>query len=64
MNNNSLYNLMHQLTQEAKSLWRIKDDYIQDSGNDESLKAFWEELKKDKEAHIEKLKELIKKYMA
>jgi hypothetical protein len=55
---------MHQLTQEAKSLWRIKDDYIQDSGNDESLKAFWEEMKKDKEAHIEKLKELIKKYMA
>lgn len=64
MPNNSLYNLMHQLTQEAKSLWRIQDDYLKDAEGNADLTAFWTEMKKDKEAHIEKLKTLIKQHLA
>ncbi len=60
MKNNNLYNLMHQLTQEAKSLWRIGDEYIKDASKSPAVKKFWTEMKKEKEKHIEDLKALIK----
>jgi len=61
MMNNNEYNLMMQLTQEHLSLWRIKNEYLKDSANDEETRAFWEHLAKEKENHIEKLTEIIKK---
>ena len=63
MNDNNLYNLMHQLTQEQKSLWRIKNHYPQDAGDNQDIKEFWMNLEKEKEQHIVDIKELIKKYM-
>lgn len=60
MENNHLYNLMHQLTQESKSLWRIKNNYTNESLSEEE-KSFWTKLATDKETHITELKELIKK---
>lgn len=59
MKNNTLYNLMTQLTQESRSLWRIKSEYIKDA-KDKELKAFWKELATEKEALIEDLKLIIK----
>jgi hypothetical protein len=59
MKNNTLYNLMTQLTQESRSLWRIKNEYIKDA-KDKELKAFWKELADEKEALIEDLKMIIK----
>lgn len=53
---------MHQLTQESKSLWRIKNNYQNEALSDEE-KAFWTKLEADKESHITELKELIKKAM-
>ena len=50
---------MHQLTQEAKSLWRISNNYINEASSEEE-KAFWTKLAQEKEAHITELKELIK----
>jgi len=58
MEKNNVYNLMHQLTQESKSLWRIKHNYQQDAVGEEE-KVFWTALEKDKESHIEALKRLI-----
>jgi hypothetical protein len=58
--NNNLYNLMMQLTQEQKSLWRIKNDYLKDSAKDKELKAFWTEVATEKEILIEDLKAVIK----
>jgi hypothetical protein len=63
METNNVYNLMHQLTQESKSLWRIKNNYLDESASNEE-KDFWMELEQDKEAHVEKLKELIKKALS
>ena len=60
MENNNTYNLMHQLTQESKSLWRITNNYQNESVSDEE-KAFWTKLAAEKEAHVRELKELIKK---
>lgn len=59
MENNNVYNLMTQMTQESKSLWRIKNDYLPEADTDE-LKAFWNTLLADKEKHIIDLKILIK----
>jgi hypothetical protein len=60
---NNLYNLMTQLTQEAKSLWRIQNNYQTDANGNEELSTFWTKLAADKEQHIQELKELIKKQM-
>ena len=59
MTNNNLHNLMSQMTTEQKSLWRIENHYIEEAGTAEE-RSFWEEMKEDKRAHIEELKELIK----
>jgi hypothetical protein len=57
--NNNLYNLMTQLVQEQKSLWRIKDEYMKDAGKDKELKAFWSEVAAEKELLIEDLQAVI-----
>lgn len=57
---NNLYNLMMQAVEEHKSLWRIKDDYMQDANQSPESIMFWEKMIADKEQHIGKLKELIK----
>ncbi len=62
MEQNNLYNLMHQLTQESKSLWRINNNYMGESLTDEE-KAFWKKLSEDKESHITELKALIKNHL-
>ena len=60
MKNNNLYNLMTQLTQEARSLWRIKNEYKKDAAKNKELAKFWGELVAEKEALIEDLKMIIK----
>ena len=60
METNNVYNLMHQLTQESKSLWRITHNYMTEAVTDEE-KSFWTTLAADKESHITTLKALIKK---
>lgn len=62
MEQNNTYNLMHQLTQESKSLWRIQNNYLNESLSDEE-KAFWQKLAQDKESHITELKALIKNHL-
>jgi hypothetical protein len=59
---NNLYNLMIQLTQENKSLWRIKNEYLKDAeGCDAECTDFWKKLAADKENHIAELLALVKK---
>jgi hypothetical protein len=57
--NNNLYNLMTQLVQEQKSLWRIQSEYTKDAGKDKELKAFWTEVAAEKQLLIEDLKAVI-----
>ncbi len=60
MLDNNTYNLMKQIVQEHKSLWRIKENYISDAHEDDGIVAYWEALEKDKESHIRDLLELLK----
>lgn len=50
---------MTQMIQEQKSLWRIEQNYIKESGT-EVEKEFWSKLGNEKKMHIEELKKLIK----
>lgn len=63
MLNNHLYNLMLQMTEEHKSLWRIKNEYKKDSKFCAKCKAFWKRLDADKENHIKELSGLINKHL-
>jgi hypothetical protein len=53
---------MNQAVQESKSIWRIKNEYMQESVGTEDVMEFWKKLEKDKEEHINELQALIKKY--
>lgn len=63
MLDNHAYNLANQLTQEHKSLWRIKERYLEDAGDCSDCRAFWERMQKDKEEHITELTNLLKKHL-
>lgn len=60
METNNFYNLITQLAQESKSLWRINKHYIKEAKTKE-LKIFWENLAKEKEVQIKNLKKFIQK---
>lgn len=59
MEHNNTYNLMTQMTQESKSLWRIKKNYIKEAKS-KALKDFWTKVAKEKEVHLKEMKTLLK----
>ncbi len=63
MFNNNLYNLFAQITEEHKSLWRIKNQYTEDAAGYDKCREFWKKMEKDKENHIKELTELIKEHI-
>ncbi|MEK7106428.1 MAG: hypothetical protein AAB895_03685 [Patescibacteria group bacterium] len=58
MEQNNVYNLMHQLTQESKSLWRIQHNYLNESVTEEE-KTFWIKVAAEKESLIKELRVLL-----
>ena len=63
MMTNHVYNLMAQLTEEHKSLWRIKAMYVDEAETCEECKNFWKKMVEDKENHISELENLLKKHL-
>ena len=61
---NNLYNLMTQMVEEHKSLYRIKNMYKKDSKDCKECLDFWNKLEKDKEDHIRELQALISPHLA
>ncbi len=59
MFDNNLYNLMNQLVEEHKSLWRIRDEYLEDAEGDVEALDFWNRMIEDKGAEIVALTELV-----
>ena len=53
---------MNQITQESKSLWRIRNHYVGEATTEEQ-KALWTKLADQKEALIEELRTLLKAEM-
>ncbi len=52
---------MMQLTEEHKSLWRIKNEYIKDAKGSKDILAFWKKMVVEKETHIQELQSFLKK---
>ena len=63
MYENNLYNLMTQMVEEHKSLYRIKNMYKKDSKDCKECLEFWNRLEKDKEEHIRELQGLISPHL-
>lgn len=64
MLDNHVYNLLKQLEVEHKSLWRIKNHYLDEAGACAECNAFWKKMEKDKEEHVTELTALLKKHLA
>lgn len=60
---NHLYNLFAQITEEHKSLWRIKEYYVKDTTSAED-QTFWNKVALDKETLIKELEGKIKNHLA
>lgn len=60
MMENNLYNLMVQIVEEHKSLWRIRNEYVSDSLNYPESQAFFKKLAEQKEMIVSELTSLIK----
>ncbi len=58
--NNEAFNLINQLNEEQKSLWRIENFYIPDTKNKDEQK-FWKKLKTQKTKNIAELTAFVKK---
>ena len=58
--NNHYFNIINQLTQEQKSLWRIEEHYLSEVKND-AEKKFWQKLRNQKRKNIEELSKMVKK---
>lgn len=63
MFDNHTYNLMRQLVEEHTSLWRIKNEYLKDSGDCAECKEAWTEFNKKKEELVSILQDLLKTHM-
>lgn len=59
---NHTYNLLKQLVQESKSLWRMKNNYEAESDCEE-CRVFWKKLIEKKENTVNELQEILKKHM-
>jgi uroporphyrinogen-III synthase len=58
--NNHDFNLVNQLVQEQKSLWRIENHYITESKNKDEEK-FWKKMKTQKTKAVVEISAMMKK---
>lgn len=58
--NNHDFNIINQLVQEQKSLWRIESHYIAEAKDKDELK-FWKKMKTQKTKAITELSAMAKK---
>lgn len=63
MLDNHLYNLLAQMVEENKSLWRLKNKYIPDAGDCQECQSFYQNLTSQKEAVVQQLSSLIKSHL-
>lgn len=64
MLDNHVYNLMNQMVQEHKSLYKIKEHYSEDAGSCGQCQDFWKKMIQDKEDHIAELERMIKEHLS
>lgn len=63
MHNDHIYNLMAQLVEEQRSLYRIQNMYKQDALKEDVDATIWESLESQKKENVQLLTTEIKKYL-
>lgn len=58
--NNHDFNIINQLVEDQKSLWRIENHYINESRDDDEREA-WKKLYDQKKASTQQLQEMAKR---
>jgi hypothetical protein len=58
-----VYDLMNQMVQESKTLWRIKKHYKENAKECPRCQNLWRKLEKEKESHLKELEELLKEHL-
>ena len=60
--NNHLYNLLSQLVQDRRSIYRIQKFYLKDSRGCQKCQNFWKKVLKQKELETEELIRVLKNH--
>ncbi len=63
MLNNHAYDLLAQLTEEHKSLWRMREMYESDSDRCPQCQEMWQRLEEQKLRNVAELEELLKSHL-
>ena len=58
-----VYDLMNQMVQESKTLWRIKMHYKENAKECPKCQALWKRLEKEKESNLKELESLLKEHL-
>ena len=56
------HDLIHDLSKRLDALWRY-DQYIANAKNDQELSGFWNDVKRQDEENVRRLKELVKSHV-
>lgn len=59
---NHTYNLIKAVSKKAQTLWRY-EQYVKDAGDCKKCKELWEKLKRQDEAHLEEMKEVLSEHI-
>lgn len=64
MLDNHAYNLMSQIVEDHRSLWRIRDTYENDSGECRQCREMWKRLADSREAELNEMIDLLKAHLS
>ena len=64
MLDNYAYNLMSQIVEDHRSLWRMRDVYENDCGEVSGCREMWSKMAEDRERELDELVERLKAYLA
>jgi hypothetical protein len=63
MLDNHAYNLMSQIVEDHRSLWRMRDMYENDSGECGECRELWKGLADSREAEVNMMVEMLKSHL-
>ncbi len=63
MLDNHLYNLMSQIVEDHRSLWRMRDMYENDSGECIECREMWQKIADEREVELNNLVQKLKAHL-
>lgn len=57
------HDMIHELSKRLDALWRY-DQYMANAAEDEALRQFWQDLKRQEQENVRRLKEFVAQHCA